>query len=145
MICVCGAVELHCSMLTDDTIIFYRLFPTIYFYDLTFPQETCNNNKVPFTNRSELFLCVLCFSLPSNASYYCFLGLRMWLLWFLLPSLLSAVSGGTDSKAVTTTLTTKWADTPLLLEARYNTAPLSSTVAATSHYALPLTLNFSSR
>ncbi|XP_047197614.1 UDP-glucose:glycoprotein glucosyltransferase 1 isoform X1 [Hippoglossus stenolepis] len=44
-------------------------------------------------------------------------GLRMWLLWFLLPSLLSAVSGGTDSKAVTTTLTTKWADTPLLLEA----------------------------
>ncbi|KAF0044115.1 hypothetical protein F2P81_003273 [Scophthalmus maximus] len=45
-------------------------------------------------------------------------GLRMRLLWFLLLSLLSAVSGGTDSKAVTTTLTTKWADTPLLLEAR---------------------------
>uniref|UniRef100_A0A8D3E7J9 UDP-glucose ceramide glucosyltransferase-like 1 n=1 Tax=Scophthalmus maximus TaxID=52904 RepID=A0A8D3E7J9_SCOMX len=44
-------------------------------------------------------------------------GLRMRLLWFLLLSLLSAVSGGTDSKAVTTTLTTKWADTPLLLEA----------------------------
>uniref|UniRef100_A0A8D3E204 UDP-glucose ceramide glucosyltransferase-like 1 n=1 Tax=Scophthalmus maximus TaxID=52904 RepID=A0A8D3E204_SCOMX len=52
-------------------------------------------------------------------------GLRMRLLWFLLLSLLSAVSGGTDSKAVTTTLTTKWADTPLLLEARYNAAPLS--------------------
>uniref|UniRef100_A0A4W6EB76 UDP-glucose ceramide glucosyltransferase-like 1 n=1 Tax=Lates calcarifer TaxID=8187 RepID=A0A4W6EB76_LATCA len=49
-------------------------------------------------------------------------GLRMWLLWILLLSLLSAVSGGADSKAVTTTLTTKWADTPLLLEARYNTA-----------------------
>uniref|UniRef100_A0A4W6ECB8 UDP-glucose ceramide glucosyltransferase-like 1 n=1 Tax=Lates calcarifer TaxID=8187 RepID=A0A4W6ECB8_LATCA len=46
----------------------------------------------------------------------------MWLLWILLLSLLSAVSGGADSKAVTTTLTTKWADTPLLLEARYNTA-----------------------
>ncbi|XP_069563366.1 UDP-glucose:glycoprotein glucosyltransferase 1 isoform X1 [Brachyistius frenatus] len=43
--------------------------------------------------------------------------LRMWLLWILLLSLLSAVSGGADSKAVTTTLTTKWADTPLLLEA----------------------------
>ncbi|XP_058471290.1 UDP-glucose:glycoprotein glucosyltransferase 1 isoform X1 [Solea solea] len=43
--------------------------------------------------------------------------MRMWLLWVLLLSLLSAVSGGTDSKAVTTTLTTKWADTPLLLEA----------------------------
>uniref|UniRef100_A0A4W6ECG5 UDP-glucose ceramide glucosyltransferase-like 1 n=1 Tax=Lates calcarifer TaxID=8187 RepID=A0A4W6ECG5_LATCA len=41
----------------------------------------------------------------------------MWLLWILLLSLLSAVSGGADSKAVTTTLTTKWADTPLLLEA----------------------------
>uniref|UniRef100_A0A665U6T4 UDP-glucose ceramide glucosyltransferase-like 1 n=1 Tax=Echeneis naucrates TaxID=173247 RepID=A0A665U6T4_ECHNA len=41
-------------------------------------------------------------------------------------SFLSAVSGGADSKAVTTTLTTKWADTPLLLEARYNTAPLSN-------------------
>uniref|UniRef100_G3P6R3 UDP-glucose ceramide glucosyltransferase-like 1 n=1 Tax=Gasterosteus aculeatus aculeatus TaxID=481459 RepID=G3P6R3_GASAC len=42
----------------------------------------------------------------------------MWLLWVLLLSLLSAASGGADSKAVTTTLTTKWPDTPLLLEAR---------------------------
>uniref|UniRef100_A0A8C4EH43 UDP-glucose ceramide glucosyltransferase-like 1 n=1 Tax=Dicentrarchus labrax TaxID=13489 RepID=A0A8C4EH43_DICLA len=42
--------------------------------------------------------------------------LRMWLLWILLLSLLSSVSAGADSKAVTTTLTTKWADTPLLLE-----------------------------
>ncbi|XP_068195286.1 UDP-glucose:glycoprotein glucosyltransferase 1 isoform X2 [Antennarius striatus] len=42
---------------------------------------------------------------------------RMWFLCFLLLSLLAAVSGGADSKAVTTTLTTKWADTPLLLEA----------------------------
>ncbi|XP_029350416.1 UDP-glucose:glycoprotein glucosyltransferase 1 isoform X2 [Echeneis naucrates] len=45
------------------------------------------------------------------------LGLRTWLLSVLLLSFLSAVSGGADSKAVTTTLTTKWADTPLLLEA----------------------------
>ncbi|XP_056248910.1 UDP-glucose:glycoprotein glucosyltransferase 1 isoform X1 [Seriola aureovittata] len=45
------------------------------------------------------------------------LGLRTWLLSVLLLSLLSAVSAGADSKAVTTTLTTKWADTPLLLEA----------------------------
>ncbi|XP_078133115.1 UDP-glucose:glycoprotein glucosyltransferase 1 isoform X1 [Sander vitreus] len=45
------------------------------------------------------------------------IGVRMWLLWVLLLSLLSAVSGGADSKAVTTSLTTKWADTPLLLEA----------------------------
>ncbi|KAL3049428.1 hypothetical protein OYC64_008810 [Pagothenia borchgrevinki] len=45
-------------------------------------------------------------------------GLRMGLLWvLLLSSLLSAVSGAADSKAVTTTLTTKWTDTPLLLEA----------------------------
>ncbi|KAM7403318.1 hypothetical protein PAMA_003984 [Pampus argenteus] len=44
-------------------------------------------------------------------------GLSMWLLWVLLLSLLSAVSGGADSKAVTTTLTTKWSETPLLLEA----------------------------
>ncbi|XP_004540359.2 UDP-glucose:glycoprotein glucosyltransferase 1 isoform X1 [Maylandia zebra] len=44
-------------------------------------------------------------------------GLRMWLLWIVLLSLLSVASGGADSKAVTTTLTTKWADTPLLLEA----------------------------
>uniref|UniRef100_A0A7N6AGI9 UDP-glucose ceramide glucosyltransferase-like 1 n=1 Tax=Anabas testudineus TaxID=64144 RepID=A0A7N6AGI9_ANATE len=43
--------------------------------------------------------------------------LRMWLQGVLVLSLLSAVSGGADSKAVTTTLTTKWADTPLLLEA----------------------------
>ncbi|KAG8013261.1 UDP-glucose:glycoprotein glucosyltransferase 1, partial [Nibea albiflora] len=42
---------------------------------------------------------------------------KMWLLCSLLLSLLSAVSGAADSKAVTTTLTTKWADTPLLLEA----------------------------
>ncbi|KAM6969007.1 UDP-glucose:glycoprotein glucosyltransferase 1 isoform 1-T1 [Tautogolabrus adspersus] len=42
---------------------------------------------------------------------------RMWLLCVLLLSLLSVVSAGADSKAVTTTLTTKWADTPLLLEA----------------------------
>uniref|UniRef100_A0AAX7VH14 UDP-glucose ceramide glucosyltransferase-like 1 n=1 Tax=Astatotilapia calliptera TaxID=8154 RepID=A0AAX7VH14_ASTCA len=41
----------------------------------------------------------------------------MWLLWIVLLSLLSVASGGADSKAVTTTLTTKWADTPLLLEA----------------------------
>ncbi|XP_075964586.1 UDP-glucose:glycoprotein glucosyltransferase 1 isoform X1 [Anarhichas minor] len=44
-------------------------------------------------------------------------GLRMWLLWVLLLSLMSAVSADADSKAVTTTLTTKWEDTPLLLEA----------------------------
>ncbi|CAK6966997.1 UDP-glucose:glycoprotein glucosyltransferase 1 [Scomber scombrus] len=44
-------------------------------------------------------------------------GLRMWLLCVLLLSSLSAVAVGTDSKAVTTTLTTKWTDTPLLLEA----------------------------
>uniref|UniRef100_A0A672IV37 UDP-glucose ceramide glucosyltransferase-like 1 n=1 Tax=Salarias fasciatus TaxID=181472 RepID=A0A672IV37_SALFA len=42
---------------------------------------------------------------------------RMWLLSILLLSLSSAASAGADSKAVTTTLTTKWADTPLLLEA----------------------------
>ncbi|XP_077394510.1 UDP-glucose:glycoprotein glucosyltransferase 1 isoform X1 [Festucalex cinctus] len=45
-------------------------------------------------------------------------GWTMWLLWIslLLPN--AAVSGGgADSKAVTTTLTAKWADTPLLLEA----------------------------
>ncbi|XP_017270490.1 UDP-glucose:glycoprotein glucosyltransferase 1 isoform X1 [Kryptolebias marmoratus] len=41
----------------------------------------------------------------------------MWFLGALLLSLLSAVSGGADLKAITTTLTTKWADTPLLLEA----------------------------
>ncbi|XP_056283243.1 UDP-glucose:glycoprotein glucosyltransferase 1 isoform X2 [Pseudoliparis swirei] len=44
-------------------------------------------------------------------------GVRMRLLGVLLLSLLSAVSGDADSKAVTTTLTTKWTDTPLLLEA----------------------------
>uniref|UniRef100_A0A8C8GDG2 UDP-glucose ceramide glucosyltransferase-like 1 n=1 Tax=Oncorhynchus tshawytscha TaxID=74940 RepID=A0A8C8GDG2_ONCTS len=46
-------------------------------------------------------------------------GPRMWqqcaLLLFL--SLLPVVSGEADSKAVTTSLTTKWASTPLLLEA----------------------------
>ncbi|XP_028250934.1 UDP-glucose:glycoprotein glucosyltransferase 1 isoform X2 [Parambassis ranga] len=49
-------------------------------------------------------------------SYGAGFGLKMWLLWILLLSLFSAVSGA-DSKAVTTTLTTKWAETPLLLEA----------------------------
>lgn len=63
----------------------------------------------------------------------------MWLLWVLLVSLLSASSVFADSKAVTTTLTTKWADTPLLLEARYSTKLLncSSLLAA-----LHLTLHF---
>lgn len=56
-------------------------------------------------------------------------GLNMWLVCVLLLSPLSAVSGAADSKAVTTTLTTKWADTPLLLEARYVT-PLRRGVAA---------------
>uniref|UniRef100_A0A668TGF5 UDP-glucose ceramide glucosyltransferase-like 1 n=1 Tax=Oreochromis aureus TaxID=47969 RepID=A0A668TGF5_OREAU len=55
-------------------------------------------------------------SLP-NSSVPSGVGLRMWLLWIVLLSLLSAASGSADSKAVTTTLTTKWADTPLLLEA----------------------------
>lgn len=62
------------------------------------------------------------------------IGVRMWLLWALLFSLVSASSAGADSKAVTTTLTTKWADTPLLLEARYNSVTLhcfKSAVAAT--------------
>ncbi|KAM9841989.1 UDP-glucose:glycoprotein glucosyltransferase 1 [Aulostomus maculatus] len=44
-------------------------------------------------------------------------GCRMWLLWIVLLSQLFAVSWGADSKAVTTTLTAKWASTPLLLEA----------------------------
>ncbi|XP_047200724.1 UDP-glucose:glycoprotein glucosyltransferase 1 [Girardinichthys multiradiatus] len=43
--------------------------------------------------------------------------MRMWLLCVLLLSLLSPVSSAADSKAITTTLTTKWVDTPLLLEA----------------------------
>ncbi|XP_030212800.1 UDP-glucose:glycoprotein glucosyltransferase 1 [Gadus morhua] len=43
--------------------------------------------------------------------------LRMWLLWVSLLSMLSLVSGSADSKAVTTTLTTKWTATPLLMEA----------------------------
>uniref|UniRef100_A0A3B5MGQ4 UDP-glucose ceramide glucosyltransferase-like 1 n=1 Tax=Xiphophorus couchianus TaxID=32473 RepID=A0A3B5MGQ4_9TELE len=41
----------------------------------------------------------------------------MWLLCVLLVSLLYLVSSAADSKAITTTLATKWADTPLLLEA----------------------------
>lgn len=45
-------------------------------------------------------------------------NVRMRLLSFVLLLLLSAASAGADSKAITTTLTTKWADTPLLLEAR---------------------------
>ncbi|XP_061824096.1 UDP-glucose:glycoprotein glucosyltransferase 1 [Nerophis lumbriciformis] len=45
-------------------------------------------------------------------------GWTMWLLWILQLSLLWVVScAGADSKAVTTTLTAKWNDTPLLLEA----------------------------
>lgn len=51
---------------------------------------------------------------------------RMRLLYFVLPLLLSVESATADSKAITTTLTTKWANTPLLLEARYVTAPLQS-------------------
>uniref|UniRef100_A0A8C5I386 UDP-glucose ceramide glucosyltransferase-like 1 n=1 Tax=Gouania willdenowi TaxID=441366 RepID=A0A8C5I386_GOUWI len=43
----------------------------------------------------------------------------MLVLWTLLLSLLSDSSADSDSKAITTTLKTKWADTPLLLEARY--------------------------
>lgn len=45
-------------------------------------------------------------------------SVKMWLPCILLLPLLSVVSGGEDSKAVTTTLTTKWMNTPLLLEAR---------------------------
>uniref|UniRef100_A0A672IQ26 UDP-glucose glycoprotein glucosyltransferase 1 n=1 Tax=Salarias fasciatus TaxID=181472 RepID=A0A672IQ26_SALFA len=63
--------------------------------------------------------------------------MRMWLLSILLLSLSSAASAGADSKAVTTTLTTKWADTPLLLEARYDSALLrSSCVLAAVHLTL---------
>lgn len=71
----------------------------------------------------------------SSSTVFAGISLRMWLLGVLLLSLLSAVYGGADSKAVTTTLTTKWTDTPLLLEARYHTA-----VAA-----IWLTLNLGSR
>ncbi|KAK7904184.1 hypothetical protein WMY93_016791 [Mugilogobius chulae] len=45
------------------------------------------------------------------------LTLRMWLVCVLLLSLLREASGSEDSKGVTTTLTTKWTETPLLLEA----------------------------
>ncbi|CAB1327916.1 unnamed protein product [Coregonus sp. 'balchen'] len=52
-------------------------------------------------------------------SYQAGFGPRMWQHCALLLSLslLPVVSGGADSKAVTTSLTTKWASTPLLLEA----------------------------
>lgn len=48
----------------------------------------------------------------------CVLGYKMWMLWLFPLALhfVSCVDG--DSKAVTTTLTTKWPSTPLLLEAR---------------------------
>lgn len=52
------------------------------------------------------------------------LTFRMRLLCLVLPLLLSIESAAADSKAITTTLTTKWANTPLLLEARYVTSPL---------------------
>lgn len=52
------------------------------------------------------------------------LTFRMRLLCLVLPLLLSIESATADSKAITTTLTTKWANTPLLLEARYVTSPL---------------------
>lgn len=52
------------------------------------------------------------------------LTFRMRLLCLVLLLLLSMESATADSKAITTTLTTKWANTPLLLEARYVTAPL---------------------
>ncbi|XP_031416124.1 UDP-glucose:glycoprotein glucosyltransferase 1 isoform X2 [Clupea harengus] len=42
---------------------------------------------------------------------------RMWKLLLALLTLLPGVFAGADSKAVTTTLTTKWPATPLLLEA----------------------------
>ncbi|KAG5286096.1 hypothetical protein AALO_G00010890 [Alosa alosa] len=42
---------------------------------------------------------------------------RMWKLLLALLALLPDVFAGADSKAVTTTLTTKWPSTPLLLEA----------------------------
>lgn len=50
------------------------------------------------------------------------LTFRMRLLCLVLPLLLSIESATADSKAITTTLTTKWANTPLLLEARYVSA-----------------------
>uniref|UniRef100_A0A6Q2ZGE8 UDP-glucose ceramide glucosyltransferase-like 1 n=1 Tax=Esox lucius TaxID=8010 RepID=A0A6Q2ZGE8_ESOLU len=56
-------------------------------------------------------------------SYQAGCGLLPRMLWqcallsSLLQSFLSPVSAGADSKAVTTTLTTKWPSTPLLLEA----------------------------
>ncbi|XP_015248212.1 PREDICTED: UDP-glucose:glycoprotein glucosyltransferase 1 isoform X2 [Cyprinodon variegatus] len=52
-----------------------------------------------------------------TGSYRAGFGVRMWLLCVLLLSPFSPVSSAADSKAITTTLTTKWADTPLLLEA----------------------------
>lgn len=61
------------------------------------------------------------FPLPPNVSG---MNVGMRLLSFVLLLLLSVASASADSKAITTTLTTKWADTPLLLEARYHIAQL---------------------
>uniref|UniRef100_A0A673B0B5 UDP-glucose ceramide glucosyltransferase-like 1 n=1 Tax=Sphaeramia orbicularis TaxID=375764 RepID=A0A673B0B5_9TELE len=57
--------------------------------------------------------------LSSSTLHLSGIDLKMWLQCVLLLSLFSAASGGADSKAVTTTLTTKWTDTPLLLEASF--------------------------
>lgn len=65
----------------------------------------------------------------------------MWRPCVLLLSLLSVASAAADSKAVTTTLTTKWADTPLLLEARYGHA--APTLSAAWPAASLLTFYFS--
>ncbi|XP_034145677.1 UDP-glucose:glycoprotein glucosyltransferase 1 isoform X2 [Esox lucius] len=62
-------------------------------------------------------------NMADAGSYQAGCGLLPRMLWqcallsSLLQSFLSPVSAGADSKAVTTTLTTKWPSTPLLLEA----------------------------
>lgn len=87
-----------------------------HFANLSWPSVFMFSSQVEF--RVWLFV---------SASVYCFSSdtrRKMWLLCVLLLSLLSLVSGAADSKAITTTLTTKWANTPLLLEARYHTVLL---------------------
>uniref|UniRef100_A0AAV2JJA9 UDP-glucose ceramide glucosyltransferase-like 1 n=1 Tax=Knipowitschia caucasica TaxID=637954 RepID=A0AAV2JJA9_KNICA len=77
--------------------------------------EVTRTLRQDFENASRFIVCILVDKFPGRTGAV--FSPKMWLAFVLLLSLLCGASGSVDSKGVTTTLTTKWRETPLLLEA----------------------------
>lgn len=112
--------DMHLTNLNSPLILFETRKSSEWTYSLIVCISTCCGSNVGNFPVSFAFtLQCLVLQIRRSSSYPGLDSGKMRMLVLVLLALVPDVAVGADSKAVTTTLTTKWPSTPLLLEARY--------------------------